>query len=420
MKTIGKKFVCFCFLVALLCCTGCSKGDATNKPNKEKTPIHTVFILQPISTVPIVNIEAAQSILETVCTVPGSSMSIIVADGEPFEYASIEPDDIDQSFSSNMKEKIVEERMEELMSICKSAEAKTSETDLRTAIEMGARELHGYNDNAKKQLVILGSFINTTAPILMQDMILSNLDVESTIHNLSLNGWLVDLNNIFITAFNLGDTCSPQNELTNQDKNNLKKFWNKFFLEGKVAGIEFMEDLPSEKSYKGLPEVSTVPVVEAGSVLQKIEQNNMQDIDGVVFDESTVTFHKDTAELTNENIAREAVSTVAEYMCSSGTKALLVGTTAKSGELKEAIALSFERAQEVKRLLLEDGVPEENITVIGSGWLSKLYRPDLLDETGKLDENVAPMNRTCTWVNRDSKLAEEILNDEDYENFMVE
>ena len=41
-------------------------------------------------------------------------------------------------------------------------------------------------------------------------------------------------------------------------------------------------------------------------------------------------------------------------------------------------------------------------------------------EDGGLDETIAPDNRSVVWIDRNSKLAESILNDTDASKFMIE
>lgn len=412
MKKIIKKMILMigCVGLAIFALTGCGNVESGK-------PVHAALILQPISTAPVVNVEAARDLLETVCREPGCTLSIIVADGQPWEYMTVEPDDIDKSLSSDMRNQILEERIRDLVTAATSAEAANPETDLRTAVEMGARQLHAYSDDARLEMVICGPFENTVAPIRMQDMTLSYMDIESTIDNLSDNGHVVDLKKISITGYNLGDTCEPQKKLSDKDKASLRAFWTAFFEAGNAEKVEFMSDLPSGATYEDAPETSTIPVVETGSALEALEKDMA---DAITFDETVIEFKKNTAELIHEDAARKKVSAVAKCMAKNHKmQAILVGSTAKWGALKDSIRLSFERAKVVKKLLVDAGVPEGNITVVGSGWLSCFYVNDQTQD-GALNEDYAHLNRACTWVNRNSDLAEQIFNDPDYERFIVE
>ncbi len=406
-----------CLLLSTFMLIGCGKdGEVVINVSE---PVHAVLILQPISTAPMVNVEAARDLLETVCSVSGSSVSIIVADGEPWEYASVAPDGIDTSLSADMQEQIIEERVQKLIAVATSAESSNPETDLRKAVEMGARELHSYNDGVDLEMIICGSFINTVAPIPMQDMVLSYMDVDSAIHELAAEGYVVDLHNISITGYNLGDTCGEQKDLSNKDRESLEMFWSSYFEAGEAKAVHFMKDLPSELSYEGLPEVSTIPVVENGSALQELAVEDMAAVDAVSFDETAIAFHPGNAELMDEDAAREAVASVAEYMRDGDVSALLVGGTAHWGDMGDSITLSYERGHVLKQLFVDAGVDARNLTVVGTGWLSCFYVNDLTED-GELDENFAPQNRACTWVKADSKLARQVLDDEDYSSFIVD
>ena len=75
-------------------------------------PVHAVLIVQAVETVPVVNIEAAEELLKDVCLIPDSTVSIIVADGKPWTYADITPEEIDPSFDMVMQEQILNQRMQ--------------------------------------------------------------------------------------------------------------------------------------------------------------------------------------------------------------------------------------------------------------------------------------------------------------------
>ncbi len=411
------------FMMFLLCAiligsflTGCD--SANSKQQEEKTSVHAVLIVQAVSTVPMLNLDPVADLMRKVCSIPGSSIDIIVADGQPWKYASIMPEDIDLSLSKSMQDQILEERVQELTAIAVSAVAANPESDLIKAVEMSARLMRGYHDG-EKQLILCGSCINTVQPLPMQEMILSSMNIDSVIQNLMDESNIVDLSDINISIFYLGDTCGIQKTLPNQDKLCLKDFWRKYLNAGNPKSLVFYDDLPSEFSYEGLPEMSTVPVVESGSALESVTEEEMETVEAVSFGEQSISFEPGSAELSDPDAASEAISIVAEYMKKTGTKGLLVGTTARWGNLSDSISLSYQRAIAVKSLFTDSGVDEKNLTVIGTGWLSLFYQNDE-DADGELDENIAPFNRACIWVNESSELAGQIWEDEDFPEFYVE
>lgn len=411
------------FVILLLCAvligsllTGCNFNDQNRE--EEKTPVHVVLIVQAVATVPVLDLDPAAELVQKVCSIPGSSIDIIVADGNPWQYASIVPEQIDSSLSKSMQDRILDERVQELTAIAASAEAMNPESNLIRAIEISARRLQSYHDG-EKQIILCGSCINTVQPLPMQEMILSNMDIEAVIQNLMDDSYIVDLSNIEISIFFLGDTCGVQTTLSNQDKICLESFWTEFLNAGHPKSLLFYDNLPSEFIYEGLPEMSTVPVVESGSVLEAVTEEKMETIDAVSFDEQSIAFLPGSAELSDSDVASEAISVVAEFMIKTNKKALLVGTTARWGNLSDSISLSYQRAMAVKSLFIDRGVDEKNLTVIGTGWLSLFYQNDE-DADGGLDESIAPLNRTCIWVRESTELAGRIWGDEDFAEFYVE
>lgn len=412
MNKIIAVVLCVCLLAGIL--SGCNNQETFSAQEDSNVPIHAAFVLQPVSTVPKVNVEAAGELLKNVCKIPGSSVSIIVADGVAWEYASVEPDAIDTSLSESMQEQVLNERVQELAVAAGTAVAINPESDLRGAIEMAARNLQSYSDG-EKELVIFGSGINTVSPLEMQDMPISTIDVDAVIENLKESSYVVNLEGIDVTFYNLGDTCGEQPALTNRDKESLKTFWTQFLEAGNPDNIQFENDLPSGLVYENLPKMSTVPVIEDGSALEEITEA----VQAITFDEETIAFEKGTAVLADSAAAGEAVSQAAQYMIDSDADALLVGSTAHWGEISDSITLSYERARVIKDLFVDAGVDADKLTAIGAGWLSCFYTDDQSAD-GELDETIAPSNRACTWVNASSGLAERIWEDEDFASFIVE
>lgn len=415
-----KKLIKFLLLVLSFSCltilTGCSSNENVDNIDTS-TPVHVAIVIQSVKNVPVINISAADELISEVCAIPNSSISIIVADGIPWNMMSAELDEIDSSFSEEMKEQILKERVQKLIKVATTAVATNPETDMIGAIELATRYLQSYEEG-RKELIIFGSCINTVSPLPMQDIILSTMDVDMIIRNLTEQFYIVDLQNINVTIFNLGDTCDSQKPLTNEDKATLKTFWTTFFEAGNANKITFKSNLPSNLIYENLPHVSTVPVVERQITLDKFTKEIVQ-TGAISFDEKIISFKKGSAILAEPKIAKEAISIVAKYMISNKTEAMLIGCTANWGELEDSISLSYERAKAIKTLFLEAGVNEKQLTVIGTGWLSCFYQNDK-KENGELDETIAPNNRTCIWINKSSELTKKIFNDSDFEKFLTE
>ncbi len=134
---------------------------------------------------------------------------------------------------------------------------------------------------------------------------------------------------------------------------------------------------------------------------------NLSEIDAVSFDEETIAFLADTDELVDREAAKTALEGVAAYMAEHPEfRAMLVGTTAKFGDLENCISLSEKRAEAVKGLLVENGVDGDRLETAGMGYENPFYKNDQKD--GTLDETAAAQNRAVILIDASGIAAKQI------------
>lgn len=113
----------------------------------------------------------------------------------------------------------------------------------------------------------------------------------------------------------------------------------------------------------------------------------------VVLDGATLPFNDDTAVLTSPDEAKAKLSLIAASVRNSDQKIKLTGTTATDGTEAGRARLSLARAESVKRLLIDLGVPAARITTEGVGINNPGHVVDR-DENNRLIPDKAAANRT--------------------------
>lgn len=221
-----------------------------------------------------------------------------------------------------------------------------------------------------------------------------------------------DLSNIDeITWVGLGTTCGGgQTKLTSDFKYKLQELWQAILTAGGASSITFDPSPLPDKEYEGdLPKCTAVPVVAKS--LDLTEASMEEDIPEVVkFDEGTsIKFKGDMSEFVDDQAASEALAPIAEYLKNSGSKILIVGTTATVPSYPdEGKTLSLQRAKACETVLLANGVDEDQLQCIGLGHTPNPLRVKDLDDQGNLIEDLARLNRAVFFVREDSALADSI------------
>ena len=215
---------------------------------------------------------------------------------------------------------------------------------------------------------------------------------------------------IYGAGVTAGDQAAPNTAQTND----LKDLWSQILLACGVGEVQYVTAPLSGKETEGAYPVSTV---ELPQVTVDIEipqapepepdpepepEPTAEPVAVVNFDDTTVPFVPDTAELADPDTARQAVAELASTMANYPTSTVtLVGSTAGCPWSEDhGVSLGLERAQAVAKMLTDAGVGAERITVIGLGDQSNdlvKHVPDILAD-GTQDKDAAQQNRRVVAV----------------------
>ena len=305
------------------------------------------------------------------------------------------------------------------MSAAYSARAKYEEVDLLSAISLASRDLQKYSEeDSDRKLIILDTGLQTVSPLNFSTADISTLSADSIASALRESSAIPDLSGVEV-IWHRTDPAAPQEELPASAQANLENIWRAILSAGNASDVEIMEELPIDGRYEDLPTVSTVPVAE--EIFDLADFSNGGTTDALRLSGESFLFVPDEATLIDPDAARASLAELADYMkANPSCEALLVGCTAKYGDLETSLTLSYERAQTLESLFSELDIDPDRLRIVGTGWLSSaLYQNDQAED-GSLLTKEAAENRCCVWVNTSGSMAAQILQDDNAGSYIWE
>lgn len=296
----------------------------------------------------------AEEFLNSVNVTPGGSAGLVVADGKPF---AVGPQRFDQVKKNDIQQARADKAARlELVEAVQGAAAKTPETDLISAISIAGRMLSAGTAN-RKVMVIQHSGVNTGASLPMQEQELDLLNTEPAqlLDQLDAAAMVPQLNGVTVEFYGLGDVAGSQGTLSAQQVQWLKSFWQGFF-DRTGANVTFHSDIVSGDALTENGHTVT-PLAAAGApTFVKVSAEQ-------------VAFQPDSTAFLDEAAARAALNGLAEQLKGTSAHHIVAGSTAQvdNASSEGAQALSLARAQAVRDVLVEAGVPADQLTCLGLG-----------------------------------------------------
>ena len=352
---------------------GCSMVPSKGGTVDNAVDTDTVLILTQGDGMP--TLTNAEDFLDCVNVTHGGSAGLVVADGSPFVVG---PQRFDQVKNNDIQQARADKTARyQLVEAVQGAAATTPETDLISAISLASRMLSAGTADTKV-MVIRHSGVNTAASLPMQDLDLLNSDPAKLLDQLDAAAMLPQLNGVAVEFYGLGDVAGSQGTLSAQQVQWLKSFWQAFF-DRTGANVTFHTDIVSGDALNNGHTVT--PLAAAGApTFVKVSAEQ-------------VAFQPDSTTFLDEAAARAALNGLAEQL--KGTSAahyIVAGSTAQvdNASREGAQALSLARAQAVRDVLVEAGVPADRFTCLGLG-----------NEPTSVRSANEPENR-CTYVVADT------------------
>lgn len=317
----------------------------------------------------------AEEFLNSVNVTPGGSAGLVVADGKPF---AVGPQRFDQVKNNDIQQARADKaaRRQLVEAVQGAAAATTPETDLISAISLASRMLSAGTADTKV-MVIRHSGVNTGTSLPMQELNLLNTDPAQLLDQLDAAAMLPQLNGVAVEFYGLGDVAGSQGTLSAQQVQWLKSFWQGFF-DRTGANVTFHTDIVSGDALNNGHTVT--PLAAAGApTFVKVSAEQ-------------VAFQPDSTTFLDEAAAHAALNGLAEQLKGTSAHYIVAGSTAQvdNASREGAQALSLARAQAVRDVLVEAGVPADRFTCLGLG-----------NEPTSMRSANEPENR-CTYVVADT------------------
>ena len=299
-------------------------------------------------------------------------VSVINADGDSELAFSVDYDLEEQKKKASraMLDHRARAESDALLAALGGVMADSPEVDYLEALRLGARSLSASEDCDVKTLVMVGTGLSTQSDVLNFRNGLLSGDPEVVVEQLREKNAIPDLSGITVIAQQLGDVALPQPSLSQTQLLKLREIWGGIVEAGNGAFVCNTVMPVSADPNAEYPAMSLVELPAETPI--RFPQASL---DEAAFDaplaleEEQVRFAPDSAQLLEPEKAAELLRPLASYMLQDRPELelLLVGSIAGDACDERGVALSEERAEAVRQLLLRAGVPAGRLRTVGLG-----------------------------------------------------
>ena len=340
------------------------------------------------------------------CCYTYGSVSFITNDANPkVVYQADIPKPEKSGLSENKKNKIAKDFTIQLLKELSCMHAEVSEVDTLKAVSYASKTLSGIK-STDKMIVIMDNGLSTVGYLDFTKGFLYS-DTELIVEALEKAEAIPELSDIDILWMYMGQTASPQQELSEVDKHKLEEIWSAILIAGGARNIEFVNDIASDDPNEDLPSVSVVDVQERTIEVETATPIPVRciipkPIETIELDSASVSFIGNKAEFVNYEDASDELKKYANLLLEHpDNKVYVIGTTATGSETF-CRELSVKRAEKICQVLTSHGVPESQLISLGMGYEDPWHIPDI-DDAGRHIEEYACQNRKVLIVDVNSE-----------------
>ncbi|MPZ65135.1 MAG: OmpA family protein [Pseudonocardiaceae bacterium] len=329
------------------------------------------------SPVPVLPPSAEQILRDSIYDVPigdtGPTISLVEIDGRPSLVAGA-------AFSSDAEfpqavDRDRETFLADFRSAASGVRATEPEADVLGALGIAARAAR--DGGSAGTVVLVDSGLQTVTPLDFSQPGLLDAAPAEVVEFLDRTSAIPDLSGLTVLLAGIGDTAPPQQALDIARQTALVELWSRIARSGGAACVHAVSAPRGSDAVTGVPPVSTVEVPPPPSFDPSSRI--------VLPDNPTVGFVPGEAVLRDAEAAAGVLRPVADWLAAdSQRQARITGTTARHGSLESQIALAFERAETIKRRLVDLGADPTQITTEGVGSEFPGYVPDQGPDGGLL------------------------------------
>ena len=380
--------------------TGCSIPHFLDTSKAEVEQSNISVVLGATANEPTPNISLAKDEIYNASYAYGFR-NVIVDDGNPFQAVDgdLRHTDHNDKLSDSNKASDASTYTKKFIEEGQTASAETAEKDTATAIRLASNSLS--NCAGKKTIVLIDNGISTKGSVAFTTF--EGWNVEASLEAIDEN-LLPDLTGIDVVWY-VASTVQPQESLSTTDMIALQDFWNSYLQKCGAESVTITNAINtnSEVSSEGLPEVTTVGVTKDASIIHVTnietinetleeasgdEKENVADDafnDGIKISETILKFKPNSTEIEDKESATELLQPIADALINSTHKVIILGTTATVPSEDKCVPFSLKRAETVKKLLVEMGVPENKLQTKGLGYENEFHVNDI-DANGSLND----------------------------------
>lgn len=337
-------------------------------------------------------------------------ISVVNADGSP-EIVLASSFDIDEKYKSASKDKLAMDARSKATNLINGMQtviADDPEIDYLEALRLAVRSLASLEGYDSKQIIVLGTGLGTTGVLDFKNNLIS-AEPDVIIELLNEKSEIPNFSDITVYWQQLGDVAAPQKTLTSAQKNKLQKIYGSLVETGGGTFVynEIMAN-PVNESIE-YPSVTPVDLPDDTPIAFEADEFDTEDDKAFeepqVLSESQVEFIGDQANYLYPDKAVKNIRPIAEYLLKhDDVNILLIGSTAGDSTNASTLKLSQDRADAVKKTLIDLGVDADRITTIGMGASDPWHIPN-----AGYDGAAASANRKVVLLDARSATAKTIL-----------
>lgn len=232
--------------------------------------------------------------------------------------------------------------------------AQVPQADVLDALALAASTVPVGGD-----VIVMDSGLQTTEPLDFRTGLLSD-DPQPIVELLRQVGELPDLHGRHVYFTGLGWTASPQPQLSIADRSKVIKIWNQIAKAAGASCVAIDQAVSAKSAIPGLPPVALVSPPPLPTSIVSCSVVRLGDSNHLGFILNSATFSDPAA-------ARMTVRQLADLILRTDESIGLTGSTSSEGSDHYNYLLSLNRANAVKNLLIQFGVPPSHITTKGDG-----------------------------------------------------
>lgn len=376
MKNKAKKMFLPLMMIVIFMAAGC-KG----KTSSDTTVTHTVIVCGSRANSAYTSFLNTDEVKSAVMASTASygSVTLIVSDGQPFVAENFQINKSEKKLSKKKKAQIASQQADQILETARQIKAVTPEVDLLSALQLADRSLSGAD--GKKQLLVIDSGLSTAGMVNFNSKLLEETGIEKQLYKfLKEEKELPGLDGVDVLWMGLSDTAGQQEACPAAVRDTLRNIWQTVLAGAK--SVTFSDAVPGNEPERDLPSVSVVEYPEERA------------FEPIVFDNKKLMFEPDSTKFVDRAAAKAVLLPMVNELKDNRIQIAIFGTTATVGSNTDCIAFSEARAQTVKDILVNMGLPEDQIAYVkGLGYENIFHTDDLLPD-GTLDTLKAEKNRS--------------------------